>query len=641
MQRLLLIFALIASFASWAKAQETPGYVGSQACFSCHEREANAWEKSHHALAWTHPGPDTIVANFDGTSFEHDGMIARFRIEDDTYRVSVTEKDGTTTDHRIHSVAGIEPLQQYLIETEGGRIQSFDVAWDTERKRWFHLYPDQDLPPEDGLHWTGPYKNWNARCAECHATGFKKNYDPATNTYASTEAEIGVGCEACHGPGKAHVAWAENRAPLPAGTADALGLAVAFGTRDATIEQCAGCHSRREAFGDGNPVPGTPFHDAYNLSLLRPGLYHADGQILDEVYVFGSFLQSKMNAAGVSCLDCHDAHSARLKADGNAVCTQCHNPAGNPRFPTLVAADYDSPAHHFHEPGTAGAACASCHMIERIYMGVDGRRDHSFRVPRPDLSAATGAPNACTDCHAERDAEWAAARVAEWYPKSRNRGAHYGEVLAAGRADVVGNSNAIAGLAADTRKPAIVRATAVELLERLGDPTAAEVIAPLLADPDPLVRAAAVRLQRSAPPPDRATRVLPLLSDPAKSVRMAAAEVLLQAPVARLPENAAQALRTAIGEWQGSMANRLDFPETHLKLGGMALVMRNIAEAEAAFREVVQLDPQHPDAWIMLARIAAATRGSGAARAVIEEALSHNSRNENLRAMAEQLEQAR
>lgn len=359
-------------------------YVGSQSCVACHAEAAELWTTSHHAHAWMQTSPDAVVADFDGTSFAHNGMTATFRTEDGEYHITVTEMDGVRTDYPVHSVVGIEPLQQYLLETEPGRLQSFDVVWDTERHHWFHLYPDQDLPPDDGLHWSGPYKTWNARCAECHATGYEKTYDAATRSYASRQAEIGVGCEACHGPGRAHADWAatlgtEQEAPAP----EAYGFDQPFATTEATIQQCATCHSRREAFEDASPRPGTPYHDAYNLSLLRPGLYHADGQIRDEVYVYGSFLQSKMYAKGVGCLNCHDAHSGALLAEGNAVCAQCHSLAGNPEFETLRLADYDSPEHHFHTPGSEGAQCTSCHAPE----------------PR-SIWATTGAPITRFGCHA-------------------------------------------------------------------------------------------------------------------------------------------------------------------------------------------------------------------------------------------------
>jgi len=609
--------------AAPALTQAAPAYVGSEACAACHAEAAQAWAGSHHAMAWTWPSPDTVVADFDGTEFRHRGMVARFRIEPDGYHVAVTEKDGVTTDYRVHSVAGIEPLQQYLLEIEPGRLQSFDVVWDTEEGRWFHLYPGEDLPPDDGLHWTGPYKNWNARCAECHATGFEKNYDSATRRYRSTQSEIGVGCEACHGPGSAHLEWAQSpEAWKPMPGLDTRGFTQSFAGTERTIQQCATCHSRREAHGDASPLPGTPYHDAYGLSLLQPGLYHADGQILDEVYVYGSFLQAKKFSRGVSCLNCHDAHSAKPPAEGNAVCTQCHSPAGNPGFPTVRRAAYDTAAHHFHEAGTPGAECKNCHAPESVYMGNDWRADHSFRIPRPDLSAATGGPDACTACHANRSSDWAAGEIAARYPGNRNRGPHFGEVLAAGRTDAAAARDALTMLAQDTTQPGIARATAMRLLEGIADAALAERGAPWLTDADPMVRAAAVRLQRGAPPEEQVLRLLDALSDPVRTVRMAAAQALLGAPIARLPRAAQARLDAAMVEWRAALASRLDFPETHLQLAGAALTLRAFPQAEAAFREAVYLDPQRVEAWIMLVRIAAATRGADAALGAVEEALA-------------------
>ncbi len=626
-------------FAAVASAE--PDYVGSEACTGCHADAAEAWKGSHHALAWTMPSPETVVADFDGTEFAHDGMIARFSVSDDGYKVTVTEKDGVTTDYPVHSVAGIEPLQQYLLETEPGKVQSFDVVWDVERGSWFHLYPDQDLPPGDGLHWTGPYKTWNARCAECHATGFEKNYDPSTQGYASTQAEMGVGCEACHGPGEAHLAWATTQIPPEDEALDGYGFSQSFATTDTVIAQCATCHSRREAHTAASPVPGTKYDDAYALALLRPGLYHADGQILDEVYVAGSFYQSRMYAKGVGCLDCHDAHGAQLVAEGNGVCTQCHSPAGNADYPTLQAGIYDDPAHHFHDPGTAGAECTSCHAPERVYMGNDWRADHSFRVPRPDLSVETGAPDACTTCHADRSAGWAATEIARRFPDSANRGPHYGQTLAQGREDAAAAATDLAALAEDEGAPGIVRATALWILEGSESAEMAERLAPLMSDRDPLIRAAAVGLQVVAPPRDRVIRLVESLDDPSRSVRMAAARAMLNAPVARLPGAMQTDLDAAMSEWRAAMASRLDFPETHLQLGGLALAMRNPDAADGAFREVVRMDPQRIEAWVMIARIAAATGGAEAAAAALDEALAANPGNEVLRTLADEVAQAR
>ncbi len=618
--------------AAVAQSQAQPlRYVGSGACVDCHTDQTALWQGSQHAQAWTLPAPATVLGDFDDTEFAHDGTLTRFSTRDGAYYVNVTEKDGSTQEYPVHSVAGIAPLQQYLLETEPGRLQALDVAWDVDGDRWFHLYPDQDLPPDDGLHWTGPYKTWNARCAECHATGYQRNFGVRTGTYASTQVEMGVGCEACHGPASAHLAWADGQEILADGPPDLDPVGFARGVLDRTgpgqageVEQCASCHSRREPLLGGNPLPGTRFDDAHTLALLRPGLYHPDGQILDEVYVYGSFLQSKMYARGVGCSNCHTVHDAGLKETGNALCTQCHSAAGNPEFPTLRRATYDSPEHTFHTPDSEGAQCKNCHMIERTYMGVDGRRDHSFRIPRPDLGPdlgpETGGPDACSDCHADQTQGWAAAQISQWFAQSTRRGAHYGQILARGRAAPDMAQADLLTLALDEAQPGIVRATALNLLHPLANPGLATATATLLQHSDPLIRGNAAPLQRGVDIETRIARLMPLLGDRMRSVRIAAAKQLLDTPPEQLARSQRAMLGAAMGDWQKSLTNKLDFPETHLVMGGTALAMRNFPAAMRAFGEVVRLDPQRVDAWIMLVRLTSAIEGPEAARTVLRKA---------------------
>ncbi len=622
---LLVLLWLVAP--GHAQEGSAPRYLGSETCADCHVDETVAWKGSHHAKAWTPAVPENIHGDFSDTTFTLNGITSRFYRAGDTYLIETDGPDGRMTRYPVHSVVGIEPLQQYLLETEEGRLQSFDVVWDTEEKRWYHLYPDQELYAGDGLHWTGPYKNWNARCAECHATDFDKNYSPDTRTYVSTQSEIGVGCEACHGPGEAHVSWAEQGTDPEtrwSGLTD-TGFTVDMAAGGETyIQQCASCHARREPFADGNPLPGTPFHDAYRLTTLREGSYHADGQILDEVYVYGSFLQSRMYANGVTCANCHEPHRAGLRASGNGVCTQCHSPAGNPEFPTLTLKDYDDPSHHFHSADSDGAECKSCHMIERDYMGVDGRRDHSFRIPRPDLWRSTRAPDACTDCHTDQTPDWAAEAIERWYPDSDRRGPHFGEVIAQGRNDLAGSAQDLAALAEYTALPGIARATALEMLHTAATPELATRLAPLLEDPDALVRAAAVGVQRAAPITEGPSRLAGLLADPVKTVRIAAAREFLSYQIARMPDSMGQDLGTAMGEWRQSLMAKADFPETHLVIGGIGLTTRRMDSALGAFGEAVALDPQLEQAWIMMIRIHSALGNRQAAIDTADRAIAAN-----------------
>ncbi|MEQ9694606.1 multiheme c-type cytochrome [Shimia sp. SDUM112013] len=631
---LALLLAVVAF-----SVEADPTYVGSEACADCHIGETEAWKGSHHDLAWTPPSPETIVADFANTEFTLDGITSRFTQEGDTYFIETDGPDGKITKFPVEAVIGITPLQQYALETEPGRLQSFDVTWDVHEKEWFHLYPNLNLTAADGLHWTGSYKTWNSRCAECHATDYQRNFDAEARRYNSTFSEIGVGCEACHGPGSAHVDWADNKPVRNQAGLGTNGLLVdyASGDGETQIQQCASCHSRREPLLGGTPVPGTPFHDAYRLLPLREGLYHPDGQILDEVYVYGSFLQSKMYQKGVVCSDCHDVHSGNRIADDNAVCTQCHNEGGNDRFPSLPLEEYDTVEHHFHEPDTEGAQCKSCHMIERVYMGVDGRRDHSFRVPRPDLSIETGSPNACNDCHSDRSPNWAARQVKAWFPQSTYRGPHFSQTFHAARQGDATQVRDLIDLATYNALPGIVRATALDLLLPFESKQVADRTAGLLKDPDAFVRANAIALQRGAGPVDMVSRVLPMTEDPVRSVRIAAARELLAAPIAHLPDRQSKSLQAANGEWQNSLVTKFDFPETQLVMAGIGLRTRNFEGALASFKEAVEMDPQMVQAWVMIARIEAAMNRTENAKDTLSRALEANPGQQELLFLLRQL----
>jgi len=572
------------------------------------------------------PTPDNVLGDFNDAAFEHRGIRSRFFTRGNEYFIETDGPEGKLEQFRIKFTIGVEPLQQYLVELDKGRLQALDIAWNTEQKRWLHLYPDQKLKARDGLHWSGPYKNWNARCAECHQTNFKKNYSPKTASYQSKWSELTIGCEACHGAGSAHVQWAKDAKTFltnkPAGV-DEKGFTVSFplNTSNDEIQLCARCHSRRSPMGADSPPAGEKFADHYKLALLREGLYHADGQINDEVYVYGSFLQSKMYAQGVRCSNCHEPHSGALVADGNAVCTQCHSPAGNAKFQSLKKITYDSPLHHHHKAGSEAARCVSCHMPAKTYMQVDPRRDHSFRVPRPDLSSKLGTPNACTSCHSNKTASWAASKIKVWFPDGRTGTPHYGEILFAGR-NRPGPETAekLIDLARDKGQPAIVRASALELLRRSMTPDLVSRITPLLKSDESLVREATLGLLDNAPPPVRTELAAPLLRDPVKAVRLEAARLMIGIPLDGLSGSDKAAARREISAYQRSLFARADFPETQMQIAGLAMVLRDFRTAQKAFRTALTMDPQLVDAWLTLARIQAATRQPDQVRETLEQA---------------------
>ncbi len=578
-------------------------FVSDAACAGCHPAEAAAWSGSHHDLAMQEATPAAVLGDFDDAVFDHYGISYRFFRRDGRFFVRTAGADGVPADFEVPYSFGVEPLQQLLLDAGGGRLQALPIAWDVAGRRWFALY-DEPTPPGDLLHWSSALLNWNAMCADCHSTDVRRGFDPETNRYATSWSGIDVGCQACHGPGSAHVAAAE------AGDAGGLLVGFAADAPRAEIDACAPCHARRHPVSAGYRH-GEPLLDHYLPALLDEGLYHADGQMLDEVYVYGSFVQTPMYARGVRCSDCHDPHSARLVAEGNAVCTQCHQSEPPARFPSLAARVYDAPEHHHHEPGAAGSACVDCHMPARTYMGVDPRRDHSFRVPRPDLAVGLGTPDACSGCHAGRDAAWAADVVRAWFPAGRSGAAHFAPALAAGRAGAPGADAELVRLAADPSQAAIVRATALSLLRRYPGESALESLTRALGDPEPLLRAVAANvlagfaspalprgLQRQLSRP-----LVPLLRDPRLAVRLEAVRALSVLAPDVLDGAEQAALAAALEELEAVHRARADDPGAHLALAVVQANQGRLREAEASYRAALRLQPAFVPARFNLATL--------------------------------------
>ena len=620
-------------------------YVGGAACAECHDDEYRAWRDSHHALAMQEAKDGTVLGDFAGAKLTYAGVTSTFFQRDGRYFVNTDGPDGSLRDYEIPYTFGVFPLQQYLIEFPDGRVQALGIAWDSRPRkaggqRWFHLYPNEPIRSGHVLHWTGLAQNWNAMCSECHSTNLRRNFDAAADTFRTSWSEINVACEACHGPGSKHVEWARGGGdgsdqakdpPPEQGDAQVKGLvfnlqahdeatwildpATGIARRDrprrstAEVETCGRCHSRRSLLSE-EYVYGRPLLDTHRIALLDAPLYEADGQIKDEVFEYGSFLQSKMYAAGVTCSDCHDPHGLARGADPDARCARCHD-----------SARFSAPEHHFHTPGSAGARCVACHMPARTYMVVDPRHDHSFRVPRPDLSTATGSPDACTGCHAGRPPRWAAEVIEHKHPKPEGRPPHYGEALHAGRNRLPGAARLLATLAADSAQAAIVRATALSLLADDLGPGELPIVQEAISDSSPIVRLGATFLLPALDDATRAHLGAALLSDPVRAVRLAAAGDFMGLPDKALPAGAGEVRRAAQREYESAQQLLADRPESHLNLGAMRQAQGDLETARTEYETARRLWMDFAPAWMNLADVYRQRGDDAEGERVLREAL--------------------
>jgi predicted CXXCH cytochrome family protein len=618
-------------------------FVGSESCAGCHQAEAKLWQGSQHQLAMAHATDKSVLGDFSGATFDYFGVKSRFFRNDGKYLVETDGADGKLAVFEIKYTFGVDPLQQYLVEFPDGRLQALSIAWDSRPKdaggqHWFHLYPKEEIRHDDVLHWTRLNQNWNFMCSECHSTGVRKNYDSATDRFATSFAEISVGCEACHGQGSRHVAWAHDKASWwSSGKIDdpTKGLTERFSERRdaawipnaetgnvsrnspprvlrAEVETCGLCHARRGEFSEAW-APGQWLADTHMVSPLGHGLYSADGQMLDteEAYNYGAFKQSKMFAAGVTCSDCHDPHSAKLRLSGDNTCLQCHSQE-----------KYAAVTHHRHETVSPPPACASCHMPTRNYMVVDTRHDHSFRIPRPDLSVKLGTPNACNDCHADKPAEWAAAAIERWHGPDRKGFQNYAAAFHSADNDEADAARLLTAVAADGNAPAIARASALSELASRVTPATLGLARTAIRDPDPMVRIGAIDMLENAPPEQKWSIASPALSDPIRSVRIRTVSILADVPPARLSENDRGRFDRAAEEFVAAQKFNADRPEARSTLGAFYARRGRVSEAEAEYQAALRLSPQFTGAAINLADLYRQTGREAAGENVLRTAIN-------------------
>ena len=618
-----------AAFLIWRNFHRplpAPSYIGSAACAACHTDSYQQWQQSDHQHAMNVADAQSVLGDFRNTTFDYSGIQSRFFMRDSKYYVDTDNAKGSIETFQISYTFGHYPLQQYLIAFPDGRLQALGIAWDSRSaaeggQRWFHLYPNEKVTHENPLHWTGAFQNWNSRCASCHSTNLVKAYSQETDRYDTHWAEINVGCEACHGPGSNHAAWAGSRRSF-----ENKGLVTQIekiwqpinGKRtippqadfqlSGQLQLCSACHSLRSELQQ--PVVAASYFDNYRLSPLLEGRYHSDGQIQAEVYETGSFLQSRMHQNQVSCTNCHDPHSGRIRMTGNALCLQCHE-----------AKTFQTRDHFFHQPDSAGAQCVNCHMPQTIYMGVDARRDHSFRIPDPIASVEFGVPNACTSCHKDRGDKWAADFLTKRTGRTQPRYS-YAALIAGARKNTPTVAPELLAYAEDRMNPPILRSIAVLESARFHSSLQIKSVPKLLESPEPLVRLGGVAALNGLGASDRLALLGPLLGDAVKSVRMEVARQLIDVPEAQAPRDVRPALGKLFNEYEDSLLYSADMPESMSDLGLFLAAQGDAAGAERAIRHALKLAPRYLPAMLNLADIYRAQHRDDLGEPVLRDAMA-------------------
>lgn len=587
-------------------------YVGSDACIDCHQKEYQAWQGSDHERAMLHASVDSVLGDFNNASLESKGEPSRFFKKGEEYWVNIQGPDDKFQDYKISYTFGHYPLQQYMVEFDDGRVQLIPFAWDSRAEaeggqRWFNLYPD--LNKHDDFYWTNAGQNWNFMCADCHSTNLQKRYDSASDQYDTTYSEINVGCEACHGPASKHLEWAEKKSLANhehMGFERDLSKAVkqwVMKEGKSTFQPegvhatdqmkvCAQCHSRRTQLTENADHVKTGFLDKYRLSLISPELYHHDGQIFDEDYVYGSYLQSKMADKGVSCTNCHDPHTSKLAIPQEAVCAQCHIPT-----------EFTPENHTFHEAGSEASQCVTCHMPQTTYMQVDPRRDHSWKVPRPDLSEHLGTPNVCTDCHSDQTNKWAAEKVKSWFPNSqRYNEKHFAIAFYAADIGYRGAEDALSLTAQDANQKDIIRASALSRMAPYSGKNTTVALARAVKHESELIRFGAIEGSQSFEFKDRWQILKPLLSDPVLAVRTEAAGALVS-NWQQMSSEQRKALEPALEEYIDIQEFNADRGFGRTNLGNIYSAQGKYDQAIEAYLGAIKVEPIFANSYVNLAEL--------------------------------------
>ncbi|MCH2159657.1 MAG: tetratricopeptide repeat protein [Oleiphilaceae bacterium] len=621
------LFLCLMSTSAFAK-DPTLLISESQTCVACHKKEVNAWRSSHHAKAMGKANSKNILGNFEDARLSYEGKLVKFTLEAEKYYIEMPNLSGVMKKYQVLYTFGFDPLQQYMFDEGKGKLQFFPFAWDSRPKsmggqRWYVVHPDQE--PHDSFHWSRMGQNWNQMCADCHSSDFRKNFDLNTRTYSSEFSSINVSCSSCHGNLSEH-----SRDPVsypvltdspyigvetPLYKTDSQSKLNPISKRRSSdqVIVCASCHARRNAISD-RAEPDF-LNRALETVLLTPEFYHVDGQVSDENFVWGSFVQSKMYDAGVTCTNCHDPHGGQLHVTGNQVCTQCHD-----------SKTYDKPTHHMHKVGTDAAECVSCHMPATVYMGVDSRRDHQFSIPRPHLTRDTGAPNACNNCHTNQDANWASTTIETWYPKIDDSYAkHFAYAFNEADNLIPSGRQKLLTVFTDDTQATIIRASALSRLANYPHPDSMQAIEIAVKRSEPQFRLAAIDAAAPYSNAEKWQLLKPLINDAQSNIRARGSRALAAASqMSSIPVQAKKLIKNGLEEYRSMQNYQADRGFAHTNLGNLERDLNNFENAAKHYNAAINIEPIYIPAYLALARLTESLNNTAQSINVLNQALTIN-----------------
>lgn len=556
---------------------ERQAKIGPEACVECHADAVADWKTSHHAKANRPVSVELDRAAFTpARRIQESGVTYEMAETDGKFELRVIHDDDSIETYDLIGVIGYTPLRQYLAHLPGDKFQTISATYDVKEDRWIDVYAGEDRLPGEWGHWANQGMNWNANCAYCHTTEYKKNFDFESNSYHSTWTQQGLACAECHTGLEEHIAAAQDGDYT-------TGLSKL--TTIQTEHNCATCHSRRDQLTPDTFLPGDNYHDHFSLSFPdQPNLYHHDGQILDEDFVYGSFQMSRMAHAGVSCKDCHNPHTLKmiLPIENNLLCMRCHA-GGDEKAPVI-----EPLKHSFHSQDSTGNMCVNCHMSKTTYMQVDPRADHAFLSPDPLLTKELGIPNACNKCHTDESVDWAVEWSEQWYGEkmANHPQRKRARVIAAAHNFDPAALPKLLALLKDEEVPGW-RATYTGLLGNyLPNQSVVNVLLPLLDDESPMVRSRAASTLGYAGETDAA---IEKLSDSSRSVRIAAARGLA----------ANQSITDPIAkkDWDEYIEFNIDRPQSLLILANEANRDGRSADTQKYVDRAILMDQLNPEMY--------------------------------------------